>query len=142
MPSLMRHELFVLDTDHLTLLQHSHPLVRQHVSAMSLTAIAVTIVTAEEQLRGWLDVVRRHNGSPRQLWAYQGLRDAILFLQHVTILPFDQAAYQQFESLRQQKVRIGTQDLRIASITLANNATLVTRNKRDFVQVPGLTIED
>jgi hypothetical protein len=44
--------------------------------------------------------------------------------------------------LRKQKIRIGTQDLRIASIVLAVNGTLVTRNQRDFAQVPELTLED
>jgi tRNA(fMet)-specific endonuclease VapC len=39
-------------------------------------------------------------------------------------------------------IRIGTQDLKIASIALANRATLLTRNYRDFVQVPDLIIDD
>lgn len=40
------------------------------------------------------------------------------------------------------KVRVGTKDLRIASIVLANNATLLTRNNRDFSRVPDLRSED
>jgi tRNA(fMet)-specific endonuclease VapC len=133
---------YILDTDHLTLLQHAHPSVRQHVAALATSTMAVTIITAEEQLRGWLDAVRQHSASPRQLWAYKGLRDALLFLNQVEILPFDQAAYDRFGALRQQKIRIGSQDLRIAAITLAVGGILVTRNQRDFVKVPELTRED
>jgi tRNA(fMet)-specific endonuclease VapC len=44
--------------------------------------------------------------------------------------------------LKQQKVRIGTQDLRIASIVIAQKGILVTRNSRDFEKVPNLKFED
>jgi tRNA(fMet)-specific endonuclease VapC len=47
-----------------------------------------------------------------------------------------------FRQFRQQGIRIGTQDLRIASIALAHGVIIVTRNQKDFGQVPGLTIED
>jgi tRNA(fMet)-specific endonuclease VapC len=58
------------------------------------------------------------------------------------VLDFTQMAFEQFSALRQQCIRIGSQDLRIAAITLANTAILVTRNTRDFAQVPGLVIQD
>lgn len=38
--------------------------------------------------------------------------------------------------------RIGTMDLKIAAIALANDATLLSRNLRDFGKVPGLRVED
>jgi tRNA(fMet)-specific endonuclease VapC len=60
----------------------------------------------------------------------------------VSTLPFDAAAATVFDGLLTRRVRIGTMDLRIASIALAHGLTLVTRNARDFQQVPGLLIED
>jgi tRNA(fMet)-specific endonuclease VapC len=50
----------------------------------------------------------------------------------------------EFDRLRQNKKlkKIGRADLVIAAITLANRATLVTRNLKDFRQVPGLQVEN
>ena len=56
------------------------------------------------------------------------------------ILPYDDAAASLANLLR--KVRIGRMDLKIASIVLASEAVLVTRNAVDFRLVPDLTIED
>ena len=38
--------------------------------------------------------------------------------------------------------QIGRGDLLIAALTLANRATLVTRNEKGFRKVPGLRIEN
>ena len=60
----------------------------------------------------------------------------------VTTVTLDDAAYNCYQSLRQQQIRIGTQDLRIAAIALANQAVVVTRNQQDFIKIPDLAVED
>ena len=66
----------------------------------------------------------------------------IEFLASWVILAWDAAAVEAFQRLRRGRVRIGTQDLKIASITLTHDAILLTRNIQDFDQVPGLKVEN
>ena len=47
-----------------------------------------------------------------------------------------------FMRLRRERIRIGTQDLKIASIALHTGALLLSANLRDFEKVPGLRVED
>jgi tRNA(fMet)-specific endonuclease VapC len=56
--------------------------------------------------------------------------------------PFDQRAAATFARLRQQGVRIGTMDLKIAAIALEHQALVLSGNLRDFHQVPGVHVED
>ncbi|MDH4136595.1 MAG: type II toxin-antitoxin system VapC family toxin [Anaerolineae bacterium] len=134
--------LYVLDTDHVTLFQRAHPVVVQRVAAVEPEALAVTVVTAEEQLRGWLEAIRRASSGSKLVWAYAGLRVALGYFNSVHLLDFDQAAYTRYEELRRQKIRIGTQDLRIAAVVLSVEGILVTRNRRDFERVPALVLQD
>jgi len=64
----------------------------------------------------------------------------------VHILPFDEPAARVYGSLRADLEGEGTPlaepDLRIASIALARDLTLVTGNVRHFSRVPGLRVEN
>jgi tRNA(fMet)-specific endonuclease VapC len=75
-------------------------------------------------------------------FGYSKLNETLDFYRTKTVLDFNTAASTQFQQLIRQKIRAGTQDLRIASIALAIGGTVVTRNQRDFQRVPGLRIED
>ena len=107
--------------------------------------LAVTIVTVEEVIRGRLNVIRQAS-EPSQaeklVLAYTKLWDTLDVFKNVNILKFDQNAFTIYTEFRSQRIRIGSQDLRIAAIVLANNAILVTRNYRDFSQVPDLVKGD
>lgn len=134
---------YILDTDHVTLFQHNYPKISQQVGAVSSSNIFVTTVTLEEQLRGRLAGISRAATKPEFLAvAYGNLRKTLHYFYSVNLLNFDDAAYNCYQSLLQLKIRIGTQDLRIAAIALANQAILVTRNQQDFSKVPNLSLED
>jgi tRNA(fMet)-specific endonuclease VapC len=134
---------YILDTDHLTLLKRNHPNVIAKIASVPGECIFVTIVTVEEQLRGRLAIVSKISQQPEKFsLAYGYLLESLLDFCNLNLINFDPAAVEQFQQFRRQKIRIGTQDLKIASIAISQQATLLTRNYRDFVQVPGLLVED
>ncbi|MGH9800200.1 MAG: type II toxin-antitoxin system VapC family toxin, partial [Blastocatellia bacterium] len=74
--------------------------------------------------------------------AYRQFQQTLEDLLPLRVLPFDEAAAEQFVRLKATVKQVGTQDLKIAAIALSVNATLVTRNAIDFARIPGLNIED
>jgi tRNA(fMet)-specific endonuclease VapC len=135
--------LWILDTDHISLFQRGNSMVIRKVQSIAHQEIAVTIVSYEEQIRGWLKIISRSSSDYDQLtFGYAKLNETLDFYSAKTVLDFNTAAVNQFQQLLRQKIRVGTQDLRIASIALSVDGTVVTRNQRDFQRVPGLKIAD
>jgi tRNA(fMet)-specific endonuclease VapC len=137
--------MLVLDTDHLTEYQKGTSAGARRLKArLDHTAepYATTIVTVEEIMRGWMAAIRRINDPRRQIKAYTNLQRLFRFFATWNVLGWDDASVERFEALRKSKTRVGTMDLKIASIALANNAKLLTRNTDDFRNVPGLGVED
>jgi tRNA(fMet)-specific endonuclease VapC len=93
-------------------------------------------------MRGWLAYVARARSIERQITAYSKLHELLRDFQTRPVLDFDDRAAVEFQRLRKSRVRIGTMDLKIASIVLAYRATLYSRNVVDFSKVPGLSVED
>jgi tRNA(fMet)-specific endonuclease VapC len=134
--------LHVLDTDMLTLVEEGHPEVSKHFLGQRAEDVAITVLTVEEQLGGWYTELRKAKRPEKLARAYRRLADTVRFLSRLQILTYDEPAIRRFEELRKSKVRIGRTDLRIAATVLEQSAVLVTRNSRDFKQVPGLQLED
>jgi len=134
--------LWILDTDHVSLFQHNHPAIHQRINAIGSQAIAVTIVTFEEQIYGRLNRIRRANSEDQLLLSYRNLKATLDYFKSIDVINFDQQAYGYFSELVRQRIRVGTQDLRIAAIALSQGGIIVTRNRKDFEKVPGLQIED
>jgi tRNA(fMet)-specific endonuclease VapC len=73
---------------------------------------------------------------------YAILHQILVDFSTAQVLAFDDAAARIFEELRIQRVRVGAMDLRIASIALSRDLTVLTRNLVDFQRIPGLKVAD
>ena len=138
--------LYVMDTDHLSLFDRNHPIVVSRVLGARQSGskeMFTTVVSLEEQVKGRLAQINKVAANPERLvLAYRRLTRTFELFAHLDILDYDAVADRCFREFRKAGVRIGTQDLRIASIVLAHDGVLLTRNLGDFEQVPGLLLED
>jgi tRNA(fMet)-specific endonuclease VapC len=140
--------MLILDTDLLTLVQrksgdvYARLNVRLEAAVAAGEAVAVTIVSVEEQMRGWLAYIARAKTKESKIDAYGRLHELINDFSTRRILEFDAASANNLGRLLKAKIRIGTADLKIAAITLANSATLLSRNLKHFRKVPALRVED
>jgi tRNA(fMet)-specific endonuclease VapC len=138
--------MVILDTDHLSLLERpgsgQGERLRQRVLSVGIHEFTTTIITYEEQSRGWLSFAAQARTIGEQVEAYKRLKTHLNNYRALVVLEFDQEAAWQFERLQKLRLRISTMDLKISAITLVHNATLLSRNLQHFQQVPGLKVED
>jgi tRNA(fMet)-specific endonuclease VapC len=104
----------------------------------------VPVIVIEEMMRGRLNSIRQAEAGKSNLTvarAYELFDQTLHAFRNVVTLPYSSAADELFGQWRKQKLRGGTHDLRIAAICVVQSATLVTRNRRDFEGLPGLSLE-
>jgi tRNA(fMet)-specific endonuclease VapC len=143
--------MFILDTDHVSLWLRGNPSVRARI-AQSSQDVCITIITVQELFNGWMGRLNNLSDSDNLTVEYEYLWQTVEFIKNFRVLKFTSDAdncyiqvLQANPDLRKKRLR---QDLRIAAIAphqesaLSLNATVITRNRRDFEQVPGLAIAD
>jgi tRNA(fMet)-specific endonuclease VapC len=133
---------FLFDTDHVTLYQHAHSLIVQRFMASPPGSVGISAVSVEEVLRGRLAMLARPLSGSGRIQAYARLVASVQLFWQFPIIAFDQGSETLFQQFRTSRIRVGTQDLKIAAVALANNLTLLTRNRVDFGRVPGLLLDD
>ena len=134
--------MHLLDTDTLTHLHAGHPRVIDRLRNVDDPIVGTTIITKSELLRGRIDFLLKAAKGTDVWRAQQWLTRTEELLAQILIVPFDETAAKELDRLRANKAyrKIGRADLLIASIALANNAILVTRNVRHFRQVHGVSL--
>jgi tRNA(fMet)-specific endonuclease VapC len=111
--------MILLDTDHLSVLSNRRSaahvgLVRKMTSSPD-QEFAIPVISVEEQCKGWLALINRARRVHDQVEPYERLAKLVDFLSDWHLVPFNIAAADEFERLRRLRVRIGTQDLKIAA---------------------------
>jgi tRNA(fMet)-specific endonuclease VapC len=132
------------DTDVLSELLADNPAYVTRAATIEPDDQYIPVVAAAEVMRGWLNAIRQAEAGKGRVsleHAYHLFQTWMKRLTGYRILPYTPDAHARYIAMRASKLRIGTNDLRIAAICLAHNAKLVTRNARDYAQVPGLNLE-
>jgi tRNA(fMet)-specific endonuclease VapC len=135
--------MILLDADILTLLFAGNEIVRVRADQQE-GEFGIPIITRIQVLRGRFEALLKAADGAELVRAMVRLEQSERYLEELVVTPVDDKAAAEFDRLRQHKKlkKIGRGDLLIASIALANHATLVTRNLRHFRQIPGLKLEN
>lgn len=137
--------MYLLDTDHLTVLERGgleSERLRRRLKPIPADDVAATVVSYEEQTRGWLSFMAKTRSLEENVTVYLYLQRHLKIFCSIPLVAFDLRAATIVQQLQKQRIRIGTMDLKIAGITLAQDAILLSRNITDFRKVPGLQVED
>lgn len=127
---------FMLDTNIcIHLIQRHPPQVLQCLAALKQGEALMSVVTYAE-LRAGLEMQQRNRDHDEKVLA--------LLVQRIPVLPFTEAAAEQFGILRAaiRDRRRDALDRLIAAHAIAAGAVLVTNNEHDFSDYPGLQLEN
>jgi tRNA(fMet)-specific endonuclease VapC len=138
--------MFILDTDHFSLLEWGSGAIgqrlHQRIRSLPENEAVTTIITFEEQTRGWLAFQAKARSMEQQVNAYRKLKRHLDTYLGIRVLEFDAEAAAEFQRLQRLRLKVGAMDLKIAAIALTHHATVLTRNVKDFSRVPELVVED
>jgi tRNA(fMet)-specific endonuclease VapC len=136
----------LLDNDTFSLYftrESPQPILEARILETDDSLIWISVVTAEESIRGAFKLIKDNQNTQRVTLGYNFLSKTLYALSQYQILPFDNAAFDAFQAIPIEVRRaIGTLDSRIAASALSRDFTVITRNLRHFQQVPGLKCED
>lgn len=137
--------LFILDTDSASLFLGGNQQLIYRVT-QEVPDVVTTIVTVQELFNGWAGRVNDPAEANNLVRIYGKLLQTTDFFKTIEILTFSELANTYHQNLILEykilaKKRL-EKDMRIAAIALSVSGTIITRNHKDFSQVPDLKIED
>lgn len=137
--------MILLDTDILSLFHAGNEMVVDRIAKLDADQqLGTTIITRAEILRARFTFLLKAADGDQLQRAQERLDSSESLLADLHIANVDAKVAFVFDELCERKnpKKIGLADLLIASIALANDALLVTRNLGHFRQVPNLRLEN
>jgi tRNA(fMet)-specific endonuclease VapC len=138
--------MIAFDTDILTEILARNPKYILRLAGIPLEERSAPIITIDEILSGRLGYIRKSEAKNARISiaracflfeeTLKGLRDL-----NLNFLSFTDEAESLFKEWRKNKIRGAPHDLRIAASCVVHSATLVSRNRRDFEGIPGLSTD-
>jgi tRNA(fMet)-specific endonuclease VapC len=114
----------------------------QFINTSKPENLYITTITILESLGGWQIALSKVKEAERAARIHQKIHLTTRLLGHFPILEYSEEAMEIFEELKNRKLNVASNDLRIAAIALANNMPLATQNRRDFERIEGLVLYD
>ena len=95
--------MIILDSDHINILrqpEHSqYAVLTANMSRSADPVFATTVISVEEQLRGWLAAIHRTRKVHDQVLYYSRLAGTVRYYNRWKILPFNEPTADRFEAL-------------------------------------------
>ncbi len=135
--------MIVFDSDIFTLFAYGHEKVKKRYDEAD-DVFAVTVITWIEVLKGRTDSLVKAANEKELRIATDRMRHTEMVLHDFAVLPVDGATVAHFGNLSRNKklTKMRRADMLIACIALGHKAKLVTRNLKDYKDVPGLRLEN
>ena len=132
------------DTDILTEILAGNPAYAERIANVPLVEQAAPLIAVEEIIRGRLNIIRQAEAGKARITieqAYLLFEETLEDIRELKVLSFNPQAEELAKEWRKKKIKGSTHDLRIAASCVASSATLITRNRRHFQDIPGLSVE-
>src|SRR5438309_11891181 len=101
--------MVILDTDHMSLLEwrenQQAMALRERLADVDPQDVATTVISYEQQFRGWMTYLARAKTIARQVEAYRRLVRHLENYRQIAVLPFDDKAAATFQHLRESRIR-------------------------------------
>src|SRR5882724_8246156 len=99
--------MYLLDTDHLSALEWGSGAAGQNLIArlnkLSVDEVATTIISFEEQVRGWLSMLSKTRSLSEQVMVYGRLKNMLDNYRKIDVLVFDMGSVSIFERLQKSR---------------------------------------